>query len=85
MAMFAREEVFHSADLQGAWLKENTVLPTKKTTDEAIQPGSFAYDMKPLFQLYRLVGNFPVHMKETGKMAQTAGGVKNAVFWDVTP
>jgi hypothetical protein len=70
--MFPREDDLRNTDLQEAWLRKNAVLPTEKKTDVAIQPGSFAYDMKPLFQLYRLVGNFPVHVKHSGNIEQTA-------------
>jgi hypothetical protein len=73
--MFPREEAFCNTDLREAWLKKNVVFPTEKTADVAVQPGSFAYDMKPLFQLYKLVGNFPVHVKDSGNMEQTAHGV----------
>jgi hypothetical protein len=68
--MFSHEQLFHNTELQEKWLKKNVVFPTTKTTDAAIQPGSFFYDMKPLFQLYRLLGRFPAHMKDSGNIEQ---------------
>jgi hypothetical protein len=72
VVMFPREEIIHSTEPQETWLKKNIVVPTT-TTDSATQPGSFLKEMKPLLRVYRLLGCFPIHMKDSGNIEQTVG------------
>jgi hypothetical protein len=72
VVMFSHEELFPNTEPQEKWPKKNAVFPTK-TTDVATQPGSFVSDMMPLFQLYRILGSFPVNVKDSGNIEQTVG------------
>jgi hypothetical protein len=72
VVMFSLEELFHNTGRQETWLKKNVVIPTE-ITDAATQPGSFVCDMKPLFRVYKLLGNFPVNIANSGNNEQTVG------------
>jgi hypothetical protein len=76
LVMFYREEIFHKTRPQKTWMKKNIVLPTM-TPDAATEPGSFIYDMKPLLRVYRLLGCFPIHMKDSGNIERTVGKLMN--------
>jgi hypothetical protein len=75
--MYSPEEQFHITKLRESQKKKNVVFPTTETPETKIQPGSFVYDLRPMFQLQKLLGHFPLHTYDSGNIGNENNNEKS--------
>jgi hypothetical protein len=66
LPMFSHEGHFYNSYHRERTQKNNAVFPVTKPTKTQGQPNCFMHDMGPIFKLYRLLGNLPLHMDDSG-------------------
>jgi len=64
--MFSYEGHFYDSHHREPSLKSNAVFPIKKPTYTQGRSSSFVNDIRPMFEIYRLLGQFQVYMKNSG-------------------
>jgi len=64
--MFSHEGHFYESQHREPSLKNNAVFPIKKPTNTQSLSKSFMNDIRPMFEVYRLLGQLPLHMKDSG-------------------
>ena len=66
LPMFSYEGHFYDSHHREPPLKSNVVFPIKKPTYTQGLSKSFMNDVRPMFEIYRLLGLFPVNVKDSG-------------------
>lgn len=64
--MFSYEGHFYDSYQREPSLKRNVVFPIKKPTNTQGRAESFMNDIRPIMEICRLLGQYPLHMKDTG-------------------
>jgi hypothetical protein len=64
--MFPYERHFHDSPHREPSLKSNAVFPIKRPAYTQGRSKNFLTDTTPVFVIYRLLGQFPLHIKESG-------------------
>ena len=64
--MFSYEGHFHDSHNREPSLKSNAVFPIKKLTYTQGRSKNVLTDIRPVFEIYRLLGQFPFHIKDSG-------------------
>jgi hypothetical protein len=58
---------------RSTWLREtpqkSAVFPVTEPPKAEIRLGSFVYIMKPMFELQKILGHFPLHINTSGNVA----------------
>jgi hypothetical protein len=66
LPMLSYEGQFYYSHHREPSVKSNAVFPIKKPTHTQGRSNSFVNDIRPMFETYRLLGQFPLHMKDSG-------------------